>query len=101
MICGSIRNRAEVAWWTLAFHGLSLLSLAWVLGMSPRSESSLLLTLTIMAWVTWASSSLAGSLRAAGEEFARPERASWPGPARTWSVGWKSGPMRCAPRRPG
>ena len=30
-----------------------------------------LLTLTIMAWVTWASSSLAGSLRAAGEEFAR------------------------------
>ena len=71
LICGSIRNRAGVAWWTLAFHGLSLLGLAWVLGTSTRSGSSLLLTLTIMTWVTWASSSLAGSLRAAGEEFAR------------------------------
>jgi two-component system NtrC family sensor kinase len=70
LICGSIRNRAGVAWWTLAFHALSLLGLAWVLGTSARSGSSLLLTLTIMTWVTWASSSLAGSLRAAGEEFA-------------------------------
>ncbi len=71
LICCSIRNRAEVAWWTLAFHGLSFLGLAWVLGTSPRPESSLFLTLTIMTWVTWACSSLAGSLRAAGEEFAR------------------------------
>ncbi len=71
LICCSIRNRAEVAWWTLAFHGLTFLGLAGILGTSPRPESSLLLTLTIMAWVTWASSSLAGSLRAAGEEFAR------------------------------
>ncbi len=71
LICGSIRNRAGVAWWTLAFHALSLLGLAWVLGTSPQSGSSLLLTLTIMTWVTWASSSLAGSLRAAGEEFAK------------------------------
>ncbi|MGP0066936.1 MAG: sensor histidine kinase [Isosphaeraceae bacterium] len=74
LICGSIRNRADVAWWTLAFHALSLISLACVLGDSPRSLSSLLLTLTIMAWVTWASSSLAGSLRSAGEEFARLNR---------------------------
>jgi two-component system, NtrC family, sensor kinase len=71
LICGSIRNRAGVAWWTLAFHALSFLGLAWVLGTSSRSGSSLLLTLTIMTWVTWASSSLAGSLRAAGEEFAK------------------------------
>ncbi len=71
LICCSIRNRAEVAWWTLAFHSLTFLGLAWALGTSPRPESSLLLTLTIMTWVTWACSSLAGSLRAAGEEFAR------------------------------
>src|SRR5262249_58911197 len=71
LICCSIRNRAAVAWWTLAFHSMSLLSLAWILGSPSQPESSLPLTLTIMTWVTWASSSLAGSLRAAGEEFAR------------------------------
>jgi signal transduction histidine kinase len=71
LICCSIRNRAEVAWWTLAFHGLTFIGLAWVLGTSSLPESSVLLTLTIMTWVTWACSSLAGSLRAAGEEFAR------------------------------
>jgi two-component system, NtrC family, sensor kinase len=71
LICGSIRNRPAVAWWTLGFHAVSLLSLAWVLGVPGRPVPVPLLTLTIMAWVTWASSSLAGSLRAAGEEFAR------------------------------
>ncbi len=71
LICCSIRNRPAVAWWTLGFHTVSLLSLAWVLGMPGRPVPMPLLTLTIMAWVTWASSSLAGSLRAAGEEFAR------------------------------
>jgi signal transduction histidine kinase len=70
LICCSIRNRAGVAWWTLAFHSVSLFSLSWILGNSGQPESSLPLTLTIMTWVTWASSSLAGSLRAAGEEFA-------------------------------
>jgi signal transduction histidine kinase len=70
LICCSIRNRAGVAWWTLAFHAVSLWSLSWILGSSTRPEASLPLTLTIMAWVTWASSSLAGSLRAAREEFA-------------------------------
>jgi signal transduction histidine kinase len=70
LICCSIRNRAGVAWWTLAFHSMSLWTLSWILGNSGRPESSLPLTLTIMTWVTWASSSLAGSLRAAGEEFA-------------------------------
>jgi two-component system, NtrC family, sensor kinase len=70
LICCSIRNRSAVAWWTLGFHTLSLLGLAWVLGGLGR-PGSLPLTLTIMAWVTWACSSLAGSLRAAGEEFAR------------------------------
>jgi signal transduction histidine kinase len=73
LICCSIRNRPVVAWWTLGFHSVSLLSLAWVLGGSGR-PGSLPLTLTIMAWVTWASSSLAGSLRAAGEELARLNR---------------------------
>src|SRR5262245_42596473 len=67
----SIRNRPVVAWWTLGFHSLTLLGLACVLGTPSRPGSLPVLTLTIMAWVTWACSSLAGSLRAAGDEFAR------------------------------
>ncbi len=71
LICGSIQNRSSVAWWTLGFHGVSLLSLAGVLDELSRPGPLPLLTLTMMAWVTWASSSLAGSIRAAGEEHAR------------------------------
>jgi signal transduction histidine kinase len=69
LICCSIRYRSRVAWWTLAFHSVSLISLARVLGNPPFPESGLPLTLLIMAWVTWACSSLAGSLRAAGVEL--------------------------------
>src|SRR5262249_11998240 len=71
LICCSIRNRPAVAWWTLGFHTVTLLGLAWVLGTPGRPGPLPVLTLTIMSWVTWASSSLAGSLRAAGEAFAR------------------------------
>src|SRR5262245_50252868 len=61
LICCSIRNRAEIAWWTLGFHATSLLCLAWILGTPLGVSSSLPLTLVIMTWVTWASSALAGS----------------------------------------
>ncbi len=71
LICCSIRYRSVVAWWTLAFHSLSLFGLLWALGTPSPWQSTLPLTLTIMVWVTWASSSLAGSLHAAGEELAR------------------------------
>src|SRR4029078_255836 len=50
LICCSIRNGAEVAWWTVLFHSLSWLGLAGILGSSGRPESSLPLTLTIMVW---------------------------------------------------
>ena len=36
LICCSIRNRPVVAWWTLGFHSISLLGLAWVLGAPGR-----------------------------------------------------------------
>jgi two-component system, NtrC family, sensor kinase len=71
LICCSIRYRAVVAWWTVAFHSLSLLSLSLVLGSPSFWESSIPLTVTIMVWVTWASSSLAGSLHEAGRELER------------------------------
>jgi signal transduction histidine kinase len=71
LICYSIRYRPAVAWWTLGFHTLSLVCLSHVLGGGPLMQTTLPLTLTIMIWVTWASSSLAGSLHAAGEELER------------------------------
>src|SRR5262249_53722579 len=71
LICCSIRYRAVVAWWTVAFHALSLLGLSRVLGGSSFWDSSLPLTLTIMVWVTWAASSLAGSLHGAEAELER------------------------------
>jgi two-component system, NtrC family, sensor kinase len=71
LICCSIRYRSVVAWWTVVFHSLSFLCLAVVLKSPSIAESTLPLTLTIMVWVTWASSSLAGSLHAAGEELER------------------------------
>jgi signal transduction histidine kinase len=74
LICCSIRYRPAVAWWTVAFHSVSLLCLAYILGWPSLWESSLPLTLTIMVWVTWASSSLSGSLHAAGQELERLNR---------------------------
>jgi signal transduction histidine kinase len=70
LICCSIRYRRAVAWWTLAFHSVSFICLARIVGNPALWESGLPLTLTIMVWVTWASSSLAGSLHAAGEDLA-------------------------------
>jgi two-component system NtrC family sensor kinase len=69
LICCSIRYRSAVAWWTFAFHSLSLLALARILGVTSLWDSTLPLTWTIMAWATWACSSLAGSLHAAGQEL--------------------------------
>jgi len=71
LICYSIRYRPAVAWWSLGIHTVSLLCLARVLGSSPLAQTTVPLTLTIMVWVTWASSSLAGSLHAAGKELER------------------------------
>ena len=69
LICCAIRYQPAVTWWTLGFHSISLLSLAWSLGFSTPTGSAWPLTLVIMAWVTWASSSLAGLLKAAGDQL--------------------------------
>jgi two-component system, NtrC family, sensor kinase len=68
LICCTLRYPAKVAWWTLGFQMISFLTLVWVLGVS-KTGSAWPLTLVIMAWMTWASSSLAGLLRAAGDQL--------------------------------
>ena len=69
LICCSIRYRSAVAWWTFAFHSLTLLALGRILGVLSLWDSTLPLTWTIMAWATWACSSLAGSLHAARQKL--------------------------------
>jgi signal transduction histidine kinase len=69
LVCCAIRYQPAVAWWTLGFHSLSLFTLAWSLDFGAQSGSSWPLTLAIMAWVTWASSSLTGLLKAAGGQL--------------------------------
>jgi signal transduction histidine kinase len=59
LICCALRFRPAVAWWTFGFHSLSLCLLAVSLGKSDRIVGTLPLPLTIMAWATWASSSIA------------------------------------------
>jgi signal transduction histidine kinase len=66
LICCAIRYRPSVAWLTFGFHCLSLGALAAVLGFDSGVESGWPLTITIMAWVTWASASLAALLKGAG-----------------------------------
>ena len=66
LICCAIRYRPAVAWWTFGFHCLSLLALAAVLGFDSGVESGWPLTITIMAWVTWATGSLAALHQRAG-----------------------------------
>jgi signal transduction histidine kinase len=69
LICCSLRYRPAVAWWTFGIHCLSLLLLAESLGKSDRIVSGLPLTLTIMAWVTWAGSAMAGLYKRAVERL--------------------------------
>jgi signal transduction histidine kinase len=71
LICCAIRYRPAVAWWTLGFHAVSLLTLAWSLGFAAPGGATWPLTLVIMAWVTWASAALAGQLKDAGSELQR------------------------------
>lgn len=69
LICCAIRYRPMVAWWTLGFHCISLVSLARVLGSGAQEHSSWPLMLVILAWATWACSSLSGLLKAAGDQL--------------------------------
>ncbi|MGO9598776.1 MAG: sensor histidine kinase [Isosphaeraceae bacterium] len=69
LICCAIRYQPAAAWWTLGFHSISLLALAWTLRPDWGTGTTWPLTLVIMAWVTWASASLTGLLKAAGTKL--------------------------------
>lgn len=70
-LCCAIRYQPAIAWTTLGMHVASLLALAWFLP-ADRSEADLTdlpLTFVVLAWATWASSALAGILKATGHRL--------------------------------
>jgi two-component system, NtrC family, sensor kinase len=69
LICCAIRYRPAVAWTTFGLHCLSLSTLAWSLGAGREAASDLTLTIALLAWATWATSSLAGLLTRTGERL--------------------------------
>ena len=69
-ICAAIRYRPSVAWITSGMHVASLAGLAWVLGLGGSATAEVEQTAVILFWATWASSSLAGVLRATGSRLA-------------------------------
>ncbi len=71
VICCAIRYRPAIAWATLFLHCLSLAALAWVLPpeRSTGHVGDLPLTFVVLAWATWASSALAGILKATGRRL--------------------------------
>jgi len=69
LICCAIRYRPLTAWLTFGMHCLSLLGLGAALGFAGGPEAGWFLTVTLMAWVTWASSALATLLKATGERL--------------------------------
>src|SRR5262245_8785473 len=66
LICCAIRYRPVVAWLTMVFHSLSFLALVTVLEAERGEQSAWPLTLVMMAWSTWAGSSLATLLKRTG-----------------------------------
>jgi two-component system NtrC family sensor kinase len=74
-ICAAIRYRPTVAWITCGLHVLSFATLAWWLGWTEAAVAEVQQTAIILAWATWASSSLAGILRATGSRLASANRA--------------------------
>ncbi len=73
-ICAAIRYRQSVAWITSGMHVASLAALAAVLGMGRAARAEVVQMAVILFWTTWASSSLAGVLRATGSRLAETNR---------------------------
>ena len=86
LICCSIRYSAAVAWWSVAFHSVSLLVLARVLGATSVWDSSVPLTLLdhglghVGVFITGRLSARRGA-RARAFEFRAGDRARRPGTA--------------------
>ena len=71
LVC-AMRYPPAATWITFGLHSISFGMLAFSHGVStPNSLTTLLLTLTLMGWVTWASTSLAALVKSAGRRLAQ------------------------------
>jgi two-component system NtrC family sensor kinase len=69
LICCAIRYRPAIAWWTFGMHCLSLSVLAVTMRASPEEISDLAMTAVILAWATWATSSLSSLVNHASDRL--------------------------------
>jgi signal transduction histidine kinase len=71
ILCCALRYLPHVTFTTCAFHGISyiLLFLAW--GQDSQQVRQLILTLVVLAWVTWASNSMSLLLKSVGDYLGR------------------------------
>jgi signal transduction histidine kinase len=69
LICAAVRHSAGVTYATWGLHSASVLVLYAALPPERRDPAALALTLVLLAWVTWAASSLALLLKRVGEHL--------------------------------
>jgi two-component system, NtrC family, sensor kinase len=74
LICCALRHTTRVTYVTWALHSLSFVTLYAVLPSEQRHLEPLVLTLVIIGWVTWASSSLAALLKRVGDHLSKLNR---------------------------
>ncbi len=71
LICCAIRHPTPVTYVTWALHSVSFLALFAALPEPMRDRETLILTLVILGWVTWAGAALALLLKQVGEHLGR------------------------------
>jgi signal transduction histidine kinase len=69
LICAAVRHSPAVTYATWGLHSASVLLLYAALPPERRDPGALVLTLVLLAWVTWAASSLAILLKRVGEHL--------------------------------
>jgi two-component system, NtrC family, sensor kinase len=74
LVCCAIRHPPTVTYATWALHSLSFATLFAALPEGDRDPATLVLTLVILGWVTWASTELAMLLKRVGDHLSRLNR---------------------------
>jgi two-component system NtrC family sensor kinase len=69
LICAAIRQSARVTFVTCALHGASYTLLYLAVPAEPDGPITLILTLVMLGWVTWASNAMAQLLKRVGEHL--------------------------------
>jgi two-component system NtrC family sensor kinase len=75
LICCAVRHTARLTYATLGLHAASCTLLYLAQPAEQRRPLTLVLTLVVLAWVTWASAALALLLKRVGEHLSRLNRA--------------------------